>query len=155
MRTRTHQTMEEKDFENFWELYYEELRKFRMHQFQKATNSKKHITNVRRKCVQPGSIAIQHDFTEACKIEHNREVQSNHFGGSVSVSIEGYTVHYPTAGPVEDPNTKTLFDFHSFLSDDKTQMHCTVDCHMEMLLQKLKDLMDVGSNTSVPLQSIS
>ena len=30
-----------------------------------------------------------------------------------------------------------MFDFHSFLSDDKTQMACTVDWRMEALIKKL------------------
>ena len=30
-----------------------------------------------------------------------------------------------------------MFDFQRFLSDDKTQMACTVDSHMEALIKKL------------------
>ena len=133
LSTRTHQTLEDKTFEEFWVLHSKELDKFKMHHFQMVTNSKKFITNVRRQCVKTGSVAIQHDFTEACKIEHNKKIQSYHFGGQFSDSIEGYTVHFP------DPNdaSKTLFDFHSFLSDDKTQMACTVNFHMLKLLDKL------------------
>ena len=51
-------------------------------------------TDVRQRSLQIGEIAIGHDFTEALNITHNEEVQSMHFGGSVNVSIEGYTVHY-------------------------------------------------------------
>ena len=48
---------------------------------------KKFVTGVRRQAVKAGSVAIQHDFTEALQIEHQKEVQSMHFGGNVSVSI--------------------------------------------------------------------
>ena len=133
--TRMHQTMEEKDFQEFWEIYSDELYKFKMHHFQKVTNSKKFITDVRRQCAKPGSVAIQHDFTEACKIVHNREVQSNHFGDQKTVSIEGYTVHYANS----EDESKTVFDFHSYLSDEMTQMACTVDVHMSKLFEKLME----------------
>ena len=111
---RSHQVLQECNFQEFWGDYFQELRKFRMHLFQVRTNCKKFVTGVRRQAVKAGSVAIQHDFTEALKIEHQKEVQSMHFGGNISVSIEGHTCHFPSP----DDETKILFDFHSFLSDD-------------------------------------
>ena len=81
--------------------------------------------------MKAGSVAIQHDFTEALKIEHQKEVQSMHFGGNVSISIEGYTCHFPK-------DETNLFDFHSFLSDDLQQTASTVDNHMKKLVKQLK-----------------
>lgn len=67
-----------------------------MHLFQLKTNCKNFVTSVRRQqAVEAGSVAIQHGFMEALKIESQKEVQSMHFGGNVSVSIEGHTVHFP------------------------------------------------------------
>ena len=66
-------------------------------------------------------------------IQLNQDIQSKKFGGNIYVSIEGYTVHYPDLLD----ETKTVFGFHSFLSDDKKQMVCTVDWHMEALIKKL------------------
>ena len=129
--------IEVKTFQKFWSDYIQELKGFRMHHFQCVTNCKKFVTNVRRACVQSGSIAIQHDFTEALKIQHQKEIQSQHFGGNVSVSIEGYTVHYPDPHAVD--GSITIFDFHSFLSDDKQQMAATVDNHMSKLIECLKN----------------
>ena len=80
-------------------------------------------------------IALQHDFTEALTIIHNEETQYNHFGRSVNVSIEGCTVHY--CHPSDE--SKQFLDFHSFMSDDTTQMASTVYFHMDMLIQKLMD----------------
>ena len=112
----------------------------------------------------PLLIALQHYFTEALTIIHNEETQSNHFGRSVNVSIEVYTVHY--CHPSDE--SKQLLDFHSFMSDDTTQMASTVFFHMDMLIQKLMDskiiskmegfspiLMGLPSITSVLLQYIS
>ena len=83
-----------------------------MHHYQKVTNSKKFITNIRSQCKIPDSVAIQHDITEACQFEHNREIQSHHFGVHVSVSIQqGFSVlHYPNP----EDELKTMFDFHIF-----------------------------------------
>ena len=60
-------------------------------------------------------------------------MQSQHFGGGTSVSIEGYSVHYrrSTVGDL-------VLDFHSFLSDSKLQHASTVYNHMDKLLAKLK-----------------
>ena len=122
-------------FQEFWVVHLEELQKFRMHLFQIKTNCKKFVTNVRRKAVKPGSVATQQDFAEALTIKHQKEVQAMHFGGNVTVSIEGHTVHFP------NPNdeTKILFHFHSFLSDSKQQDSSTVDNHMEKLIKHLKE----------------
>ena len=62
-------------------------------------------------------------------------MQSQHFGGSTSVSIEGYSVHHK---PVMDYDL--AMDFHSFLSDSKVQHASTVYNHMDKLLAKLKKL---------------
>ena len=84
--------------------------------------------------MQQGEVAIGHDFTEAlCIVVHNEEIQSKHFGGGVRVSIEGYTVHYPSFMD----GSSLVFDFHSYLSDDTTQMACTVHCHMIKLITQL------------------
>ena len=127
--------MEQLDFQDFWKLYLCELKKFRMHLFQVRTNCKKFIINVRASAVKSCSVALQHDFAEALTIKHQKEIQSMHFGDNVSASIEGHTVHYPD--PTDDSNI--LFDFHSFLSDDKQQDSATVDNHMDKLIVHLKD----------------
>ena len=61
------------------------------------------------------------------------QVQSKHFGDSLKVSIEGYAVHYRTT---EKPEVLTQ-DFHSYLSDDRTQLASTVHWHMDDLIKKL------------------
>ena len=132
---KEHQMLDELAFQEFWVVYLEELQKFRMHNFQIKTNCKKFVTNVRRKAVKPGSVATQQDFAEALTIKHQKEVQAQHFGGNVTVSIEGYTVHFPN--PVDEE--KISFHFHSFLSDSKQQDSSTVDNHMDKLIKHLKE----------------
>ena len=87
---KEHQLANEMAFQDFWAVHLKELQKFRMHNFQIKTNCKKFVTNVRRQAVKPGSVATQQDFAEALTIKHQKEVQAQHFGGNVTVSIEGH-----------------------------------------------------------------
>ena len=57
-----------------------------------------------------------------------------HFGDSLSVSIEGYTVHYRPAVLGD-----LVLDFHSVLSDGKVQDASSVCNHLDQLIKKLKD----------------
>ena len=98
---KEHQMSCKLSFQEFWVVHLEELEKFKMHLFQIKTNCKKFVTNVRRKAVKPGSVATQQDFAEALTIKHQKEVQAQHFGGNVTVSIEGYTVHFPNPDDVQ------------------------------------------------------
>ena len=134
--TRKHLTLDELKFPKFWDHYHQKLSKFKFHQFKFIALSKAYTTDVRRRSLQQGEVAIGHDFTEALCIVHNEEIQSKHFGGGVRVSIEGYTVHYPSFMD----GSSLVFDFHSYLSDDTTQMACTVHCHMiKLITQLMKD----------------
>ena len=99
--------------------------------FQVRSNCKKFVTGVRRQSAKAGSVAIQRDFAEALKIEHQKEVQAMHFEWNVSVSIEGCACHFPCP----DDGTKMWLDFHSFLSDDLQQMASTVGSHMKKLVK--------------------
>ena len=110
-----------------------------MHYFQCVTNCKNFVTYVRRECIKTGSVAIQHNFNEAMIIQHNKEIQSKRFGGGATVSIEGYTAHYPdpVSSSMDEEESNTIFDFHSFLSNDKTQIACTVDAHVNELIEEL------------------
>ena len=129
-----HPILEELEFPEFWKLHQKELSsKFKFHHFKHISLSKACTTDVRRRSLQQGEVSIGHDFTEALCIVHNEEIQSNHFGGGVRVSIEGYTVHYPSFMD----GSSLVFDFHSFLGDDTTQMTSTVHCHMIKLINQL------------------
>ena len=100
------------------------------------------IIDQRKASLRPGDVCIHHDFTEAITLVHQGEIQSNHFGGNATVSIEGYTAHY-----LDPVSQETKFDFHSYLSDDKTQIASTVHCHMTKLVNFLrtKDLLPKGA----------
>ena len=109
-----------------------------MHWLKMLLLGKKFVLDVRKQCVKPGSVVIEHDFTEALTIRHNQEIQLAHFGGGIQVSIEGFTVYYPDPNdPVPCSSNPRTCDFHSFLSDDTTQLASTVYFHMNLLIVKL------------------
>ena len=126
------QTEKAQSFQNFRLKYGKHLIKFKFHWFKYLTLGKAFTTDVRRQYLQQGEVSIHHDFTEALHVKHNEEIQSKHFGGGVTVIIEGYTVNYNFMD-----GSSLVFDFHSFLSDDKTQMANTVHRHMDQLISKL------------------
>ena len=111
----------EKSFSEFWDEYKEGLEKYKLHRWKFISLLKANTVDKRKNCLQVGDVALQHDFTEALTINHNSEVstalfvvvfifsfsqnnpvslhfcsqiQSKHFGNSLTVSIEGYTVDY-------------------------------------------------------------
>jgi hypothetical protein len=65
-------------------------------------------------------------------MESNEEIQPKHFGGGTTISIEGYTLTYYKTG-----ENDLYMDFHSYLSDDKTQTAATVQKHLEKLIKHL------------------
>jgi len=133
--SRKHMALERLLFLDFRLKYERDLIKFKFHLFKSLTLGKVFTTDVRRRSLQQGEVSIHHDFTEALHVKHNEEIQSKHFGGGVTVSIEGYTVHYPNFMD----GSSLVFDFHSFLSDDKTQMAKTVHWHMDQVISTLME----------------
>ena len=134
MRTRKHLGVEEKPFDSFWKDYEVAMTKFKMHRFKYLILGKRFCGDVRKESLMHGECGWEHDFAEALSLKHCGEIQSMHFS-SLSVSIEGYSVHYRK---YEEHNTITL-DFHSFLCDDKTQMSNTVYYNMKKLVEKLME----------------
>ena len=109
------------------------MNSFTLHRFKYLVLGKTYVSDVRQTTLRSNECALQHDFTEALGIKHNQEIQSSHFGGSLTVSIEGYTCHYRSNG--EDSPLKC--DFHSYMSDESTQNSATVYCHMTKLCNTL------------------
>ena len=94
--------------------------------------SKRFPSDVLDAALKRGDVSIGHDFTEYLNITNNEEMQSNVFGGGVTVSIEGYSVTYFKIG-----DNELCMDFHSYLSDDKTQIAGTVKNQMQKLISHL------------------
>ena len=74
IKTKKHLILNDQPFEEFFKLYESTLQKYRIHRFKFLVLSKKLTIDVRQKSLQPGDVALQHDFSEALKIVHNQEV---------------------------------------------------------------------------------
>ena len=74
IKTKKHLILNDQPFEEFFKLYESTLQKYRIHRFKFLVLSKKLTIDVRQSSLQPGDVALQHDFSEALKIVHNQEV---------------------------------------------------------------------------------
>ena len=98
---------------------------------------KRFLNDPRLEALNVGDVKLEHDFTNACQVVANNQVQSGGFGGTSvkKVSIEGYNCesHYYYG----DCYILKL-DFHSFLSDSSVQEARTVCYHLEQLILELR-----------------
>ena len=133
---RKHLILQEKTIDEFWPIYCEDLKRFRMHRFKYLILGKRYQSDPRKESlrVNQGEFALNHDFTECLSVKHNNEEsQSSHFCQGCTVSIEGYTCHY------RDPEdgSKLILDFHSYLLDNNTQNAAIVENQMAKLMEFL------------------
>jgi hypothetical protein len=70
------------------------------------------------------------DYAERLKFEFNNEIQSEHFGASRNLSIEGCSVRY-----MHELNV--MMEMHSHFSDTSRQDARTTHTHLKVLLDYL------------------
>ena len=68
-------------------------------------------------------VLCRRDYTERLVAKFSNQIQSEYYGGNISVSIEGISLKTFSAVPQADINSSTLSRqshavFHSFLSDN-------------------------------------
>jgi hypothetical protein len=79
----------------------------------------------------PPSVKTIRDYAERLKFEFNNEVQSEHFGASRNLSIEGCSVRYL------DGVKNIMMEMHSHFSDTSRQDARTTHTHLKVLLDYL------------------
>ena len=79
------------------------------------------------------------DFAEKLILQFNNEIQTEHFGGSCTVSLEGVAVRFFRIRDVDVGATSPVMEFFTFLSDSKLQESLVVNYNMDNLIQYLKD----------------
>ena len=79
------------------------------------------------------NISSVRDFAERLSVHFNLEIQSNYFGNSKALSIEGYDIESID----EDHNAQS--EFYSYLSDDIHQDVSTTYVYMISILNELKE----------------
>ena len=79
---RKHLILQEKTIDEFWPIYCEDLKRFRMHRFKFLILGKRYQSDPRKESLREnqGEFALNHDFTECLSVKHNEEIQSSHFG---------------------------------------------------------------------------
>ena len=95
---------------------------------------KRHTGNDRQR-IQRGEVHTIQDFAERLTLCYNNEIQTEHFGGSCTVALEGVAVRFfPSGACVDAP----VMQFFTFLSDSKVQDSSVVNYNMDKLLHYLK-----------------
>jgi hypothetical protein len=84
-----------------------------------------------------------HDYAERLKVSMNNEIQSEHFGHSRSLSIEGCSCRYM------DDSGKSVMEMHSHFSDLSRQDARTTFSHMNVEIKHYKERGILGDNGTV------
>ena len=89
-----------------------------------------------------GDMVTRRDYAERPSGKINLEIWSSHFGGGISLSIEGCNVEY-------SQGEKTVTEFHSHLADKSPQDSTSTYAHMEVLINDLlnRNVMERGKST--------
>ena len=84
------------------------------------------------------------DYAETVVARFDHQIQSEYYGGNISVSIEGIVLEHSSAVPKSDINSTTPSSqhhavFYSFLSDDSNKDAATNTAHRKRLISSPKD----------------
>jgi len=83
----------------------------------------------------------ERDYAERLKKEMDNELQSDHFGDSISLSIEGCSLKYHLPNSINQTTDRTAqigLDFHSHMSDYSKQNAASTYEHMVAMFDSLK-----------------
>ena len=86
------------------------------------------------------------DYAERVVAISPHQIQSEYYGGNISVSIEGITLEHFSAFPQTEIKSSTKVCplhavFHSFLSGDFRQNAATTNAQSNRLIESLKKMM--------------
>ena len=89
-------------------------------------------------------VLCRRDYTERVVASFANQIQSEYYGGNISVSIEDIALEHVSAAPQVEINSSTLSRpphalFHPFLSDDSKQDADTTTAHSKRLISLLKN----------------
>eukprot|EP00957_Ditylum_brightwellii_P046194 3504984-Ditylum_brightwellii.AAC.1 len=76
-------------------------------------------------------IKVQYDFADRLVVAFLTEIQSEHFGGHQTLSMEGIAMEYIDASNNLNEQKSLKGHFHSFLPDDSDQGAATTAAHIE------------------------
>ena len=121
-------------FADFFDNYYiKALKQFKQHLFLVIMLSNNHASLLREN-IQPTDVWSSRDFAERLTLMFNKQAQHEYFTGGSTISLEGVAIKFFQPGC-----TDKRMEFHTYLSDGKTQDSSIVNNHMEKLLVFLKE----------------
>ena len=103
-------------FNNF---YLPALLKYRWHRFHMVILGKRH-TGKDRQLIEPGEFHTIQDFAERLTLRFNNEIQTEHFGGSCTVSLEGVAVRFFTSRARRQ--SSPVMEFFTFYQIQKSRI---------------------------------
>ena len=107
------------------------MKLFKRHRFLLIMLSKNHVGKDRLD-ISKDEVWTSRDFAERLQLKFNSQTQTEYFGQSVSLSLEGVAVRY-----LDDKGEQQL-DFHSFISSNTQQDSAVVHHHSLELFKHLK-----------------
>ena len=97
-------------------------------------------------------IKTRRDFADRLVAAFAAEIQSEHFGGNQSLSMEGIAMEYVETSTELNGLNNVKGEFHSFLSDDSDQDAATTAAHTEKFISLLLESNRVMSNKSTIME---
>ena len=106
----------------------------------------KHYCGRMRKGAIIGSthdLFLRRDYADRLIGKFDMEIQSTHFGDSITLSMEGYSVEFNT------PEGVIKMNFHFHFADKSPQNASSTNTHMEAMFEKLLEqgLIEKGNST--------
>jgi hypothetical protein len=131
-------------FQRKYQNYYNPvIEKFAYHLAHVKIVGTNHIGLTRREDLsmrhKKKDIKVQCDFADRLVAAFLTEIQSEHFGGNQTLSMEGLAMEYIDASSILNEQKSLKGQFHSFLSDDSDQGAATTAAHTEKFLKLLLD----------------
>ena len=117
------------------DYYFPQIHKYRYHMAIVELLGK-HETKLQRKTAfqnHKSWFLTERDYAERMKKEIDNEIQSEHFGHHVSLSIEGCTMEHHVHNNNDDTYAINM-DFHSHMADESNQDAATTHAHICAML---------------------
>ena len=92
-----------------------------------------------KRCESFQDVLCRLDYSERVVANFTNKIQSEYYGGNISVSIEGIALEHFSEAPKEYIKSSTISRqhhavFHYFLSDDRKQDAATTTTHRKRLI---------------------
>jgi hypothetical protein len=129
-----------------YNYYLPALKKYSYHRPHVIILVKKHCGAMRMEAFKNTSVKTRRDYAERLSAAFDLEIQSEHFGNSRSLSMEGSSVEFHIADLLKEYKAGNLdvealeqeFEFIYHFSDVPRQDATTTNAHMDVLIKDLK-----------------